>query len=533
MAWNRSATLRADRAESTAAGPSGYALAARLLAGLAMVAVIGCASRSRGTNAEAAAATPPPPSSAKAARISAHVQEAAFTEDGDGARLVLSANAPLLYTAYEPRPDLLVVDLPGIALSEKFNTPAVTGSLVQSIRIEPLVEMGKQVTRLTIAHREGTHFDIRSLGQGLALSFDGTEASAAVVSEAGMAAAPAPSIATEEITRAPKPRGEPAHALEEIRATSSHGEVVVSLLGDGAFSPKTFALENPPRVVVDLPGVKNDVRKRAMIVKSDVVTRIRVSQFATSPEMITRIVLDLSRPTPHTVRADGERLAVVVGVSATDSPVAMAAPTPAAPAPSRSRTRTRTSIADAPRKPVSRQPEPVQVAVPAATEQAPAATVSHEIPPAEPVREAAKSETPATTARVTVTEPVPMHEVAPAPAAPVHVASAPIAPAPAPAAGAPARPAAPLTDSTLHARADEAIRTASHDGPAAKAPGGIKPSRKASRTTTAPARPATQREEALFEGAAAVLQQEDTGRPAGAGSPAQNAAFQPKTITEA
>ncbi len=528
MAWNRSATLRADRAESTAAGPSGYALAARLLAGLAMVAVIGCASRSRGTNAEAAAATPPPPSSAKAARISAHVQEAAFTEDGDGARLVLSADAPLLYTAYEPRPDLLVVDLPGIALSEKFTTPAVTGSLVQSIRVEPLVEMGKQVTRLTIAHREGTHFDIRSLGQGLALSFDGTEASAAVASDAGMAAAPAPAIATEDITRAPKPRGEPAHALEEIRATSSHGEVVVSLLGDGAFSPKTFALENPPRVVVDLPGVKNDVRKRAMIVKSDVVTRIRVSQFATSPEMITRIVLDLTRPTPHSVRADGERLAVVVGVSATDSPVAMAAPTPAASAPSRTR------IAAAPRKPVSRQPGPAQVAVPAAPEQAPATTVSHEIPPAEPVREAAKSETPATTARVTVTEPVPMHEVAPAPVAPVHVASAPIAPAPAPAAEAPARPAAaPLTDSTLHARADEAIRTASNDGPAARAPGGIKPSRKASRTTTAPAKPATQREEALFEGAAAVLQQEDTGRAAGAGSPAQNAAFQPKTITEA
>ncbi|MEO8191777.1 MAG: type IV pilus secretin PilQ [Acidobacteriota bacterium] len=527
MAWNRSATLRADRAESTAAGPSGYPLAARLLAGLAMVAVIGCASRSRGTNAEAAAATPPPPSSAKAARISAHVQEAAFTEDGDGARLVLSADAPLLYTAYEPRPDLLVVDLPGIALSEKFTTPAVTGSLVQSIRVEPLVEMGKQVTRLTIAHREGTHFDIRSLGQGLALSFDGTEAASAVA-DTGMAAAPAPAIATEEITRAPKPRGEPAHALEEIRATSSNGEVVVSLLGDGAFSPKTFALENPPRVVVDLPGVKNDVRKRAMIVKSDVVTRIRVSQFATSPEMITRIVLDLSRPTPHSVRADGERLAVVVGSSATDQPVAMAAPPPAAPAPSRTR------IAAASRKPVSRQPEPVAVAV--APEQARAAMVASEMSASEPVREASKSEAPATQARVAVTEPVPMHEVAPAPAAPVQAASAPVAPAsaPFPAAEPPTRhAAAPLTDSTLHARADEAIRTASNDGPAAKAPGGIKPSRKASRTTTAPARPATPREEALFEGAAAVLQQEDTGRAAGAGSPAQNAAFQPKTITEA
>ena len=51
-------------------------------------------------------------SAASAPRAAARVSQAAFNEDADGARVVLSANAPLLYTAYEPRPDLLVVDLP-------------------------------------------------------------------------------------------------------------------------------------------------------------------------------------------------------------------------------------------------------------------------------------------------------------------------------------------------------------------------------------------------------------------------------------
>ncbi len=546
MALRRSATVRADRAESTAARPSGCALAARLFVALTLTAAIGCASRSRGTGPQAAAGTPPSPATSTA-RPSAHVQEAAFIEDGDGARLVLSADAPLLYTAYEPRPDLLVVDLPGIGLSETFSAPTATGSLVQSIRVEPITEMGKQVTRLTVTHREGAHFDIRSLGQGLALSFEGPDPAAApATADAGMAAsaAPAPAVATEEITRAPQTRGEPAHALEEIRAASANGEVTVSLLGDGAFSPKTFALENPPRVVIDLPGVKNDVRRRAMAVKSELVTRVRVSQFSTSPELVTRIVLDLSRPAPHSVRADGERLAVVVGGSG--SPETFAAATaattaPPPPPPSKRASRTRiAAAAPAPEKPAG----PAPAAVSPEPAAPPAEPVRESVKTAEPVREPVKTAEPVRQAVKTDThvagEPVPMHEVTvaapapvrqdPEPAPPVRVAAVPIAPAPAPVAEAPVRPAAPLTDTTLHSRADEAIRTASAEG--TKMPGGIKPSRKASRTTTAPAK-STPREEALFEGAAAVLQQEDTGRPAGAGSPAQNAAFQPKTITEA
>ncbi|MFN2632296.1 MAG: type IV pilus secretin PilQ [Thermoanaerobaculia bacterium] len=507
---------------------------------MTLTAAIGCASRSRGTGPQAAAGTPPSPA-ASTARASAHVREAAFIEDGDGARLVLSADAPLLYTAYEPRPDLLVVDLPGIGLSEKFSAPTATGSIVQSIKVEPITEMGKQVTRLTVAHREGARFDIRSLGQGLALSFEGSDPSAApATADAGMGAsaapAPAAAVATEELSRARETRGEPAHALEEIRAASANGEVTVSLLGDGAFSPKTFALENPPRVVIDLPGVKNDVRRRAMTVKSDLVTRVRVSQFSTSPEMITRIVLDLTHPAPHSVRADGERLAVVVGGSGSAETVAAALPP--APAPSKRRaSRTRVAAAaTAPGKAAESAP-PVLPPEPAAATPEP---IREPVQTAEPIREAVNPESRAEPARPAPVEPVPMHEVpvpaqtaarkGPEPVPPVRVAAAPVAPAPAPAAEAPARSAAPLTDTTLHSRADEAIRTASAEG--TRMPGGIKPSRKASRTTTAPAK-STPREEALFEGAAAVLQQEDTGRPAGAGSPAQNAAFQPKTITEA
>src|SRR6478752_4014468 len=78
---------------------------------LMLAAALGCAARGPSSSprqaadaASAAGAVSSKP--APEARPSARVSQAAFNEDADGARVVLSADAPLVYTAYEPRPDL-------------------------------------------------------------------------------------------------------------------------------------------------------------------------------------------------------------------------------------------------------------------------------------------------------------------------------------------------------------------------------------------------------------------------------------------
>ncbi len=505
---------------ATAVRPSSCALAARLFVALMLTAVIGCSVRGRATTQAPAekAAHAAPVSSAPAARV----QEAAFTEDSDGARLVLSANAPILYTAYEPRPDLLVLDLPGMGIDEKFTAPAASGTLVQSVRVEPITEMGKQMTRLTIAHREGTRYDVRSLGQGLALSFESPEQVAASSAAAPSPAEPAVTTAslppagraneTASAAHSASLRGETAHALEEVRATSVDGEVVVALLGDGYFQAKDFALENPPRIVIDLPGVRNEVRRRALPVKSELVSRVRVSQFQTSPEMVTRIVLDLTRPAPHAIRMDGERMSVVVGASAAlaaaPAPAPESHPVASAPRPSR------TEIAAAPVEilpsPPASAPEPSKSA---AVAPAPAPSESSSSIPSVP------AETPAH-----VDASMPAH--ATGPAAP--------APAPAPvreAAAAPPPVSAPsMSEPAVRARADESIRASS--GETRSRLPGVRQAKRSSKTppVPVPAKPASSsRDEALFEAAAAVLQQEDGARPA----PTANAsAYQPRTISE-
>jgi type IV pilus assembly protein PilQ len=507
------------------------ATATALALALAWGAATGCSSRSHTAQNAAdtalaapadsspSAATPAPPASAK-------ITQAAFNEDSDGARVVLSASAPLLYTSYEPRPDLLIVDLRDASVAQGFTAPQAAGGVVGSIRFEEVEELGKRMTRLSIAHKAEAKVDVRSVGQGLAIAFSGGTAvaesetaepeapasqpvsSEPIVTASNAAPAPAP-VPVAQAAPAKKAsaaaRGEVAHSLEKVTVGETRdGQVSVTLLGDGWLAPKDFVLANPPRVVLDLPGVKNEVRQRAIAVSGNVVTKVRVSQFQTSPEYVTRVVLDLSAPAPHALASDGERLAVIVGQDAvasaaaqTPSIAAAAAPAPAAAPASEPERKaeaapvTQTEIAPAP-APV---PEPTMEA------KAAPAPVAEE----KPVIEAKSTIEPAP-----ATAPAPSHveakvevKKAEPPAAPVALASAPA-------------PSAHHTDSATPAPASA-------------------PSAPTTTTTTAASKPASKsspataprgRNEALFEAAAAALDQEQAAT-AQAGS-----AYRSRTIAE-
>ncbi len=464
-----------------------------------MAAVFGCASststKGRSTHsAVEATATGAADSPAASSKAGTKVQEAAFAEDPDGARLVLTSNGPLLYTAYEPRPDLLVVDLPGSSLSDHFAQPTVSGALVSSLKIEPISEMGKQWTRLTIAHKEGTRYDVRTVGQGLAVTFDtGSDASVATAAETSPPAAipsPSPSVVASAPETSPiLSRREPAHALEEIRVASVKGLVTVSLLGDGTFAPRDFVLDNPPRIVIDLPGVRNEVKRRAVPVPGGLVSRVRISQFQTSPELVARVVIDLTRPTAHSLQPDGERLAILIG-GAAGQVAGIATPS-------------RTIVEEKAAVPETKSPSTPVVESMATTERTSSETRTSAAEPSSEKRppKAASSapegkpnavdSSPSTASPVstTVVNAAPVTSPPPPVAAPVE--------SPVPPSAAALRPARkPPAASPSHARTADARNSP--------------------------------REEALFEAAAAMLAQEEAARPAQ--EPAGK--FQPRTLTE-
>jgi len=497
---------------------------------LVWAAAVGCSSSGHATQGAAATATSspapaaPPAAAPKPAPASAKITGAAFNEDADGARLVLSATAPLLYTSYEPRPNLLVVDLRDASVGADVATPKVGGA-VESVKFEELDELGKKVTRLSIAHNPDAKVDLRSVGQGLAIAFTGptqtaeaepveTPAAPARVESQPLATAqaaapvPAPSAAdqTAPVSTAPAPtvRGEAAHALETVAAETRDGRVAVVLVGDGWFNAKDFALANPPRIVIDLPGVKNEVRQRTIAVKDEVVTRVRISQFQTSPEYVTRVVVDLARPMPHALVPDGERLAVVVG----QTPTAPAEPAHLAEAP------VAEPVQAAAPAPAPSEPAPVTMA--AAEPSAPAPSA----PPA-PTSSNAVVEKPAPPT-TTVAEPAPVEIAAREPVASAKPAAEAAAPAPAPVESHPAPVAAPKPEPVS---APPAVAE-THATPAPPPPAATPKTAPASKPAP---KPAASRGDALFEAAAAQLDQEQTQQAAGGGGQA----YKSRTLSEA
>ena len=62
------------------------------------------------------------------------------------------------------------MDLRDATPAADFVTPKVAGGVVESIKVEELDELGKRITRLSIAHKAEAKVDVRSVGQGLAVA---------------------------------------------------------------------------------------------------------------------------------------------------------------------------------------------------------------------------------------------------------------------------------------------------------------------------------------------------------------------------
>ena len=120
--------------------------------------------------------------------------------------------------------------------------------------------------------------------------------------------------------------GRPATRLSGVSVRVSDGKLVATLAGNGSFTYETFALENPPRYVVDLPGVLLAMPKRAQDVKHAAVSRVRVSQFKAGTEPVTRVVFDLASPSEPAAKASPSALALVFGSAPEPAPGGRAAP---------------------------------------------------------------------------------------------------------------------------------------------------------------------------------------------------------------
>ena len=263
--------------------------------------------------------------------------------------LVVSATGPLQFTYDRPEPGVLAVDFPGVLLAE---APAPVSQPGQGLGRATLLQAGDgsaSAARLRIEVAAGYEAAVRSLPAGVEVRFTPVAARAAAARE-----------------------------LTDVQAIADETGVSVLLTGGAPLAGKVFALPDPPRVVVDLPGVTNRVSRRVHPVDSQGVSRVRIAQFASEPDPVVRVVVDLSGEQGYRLESTAQGAVLRIGGALPAQVAAVPPPAPAAAEPAAVET-------------AAAQPAPIepQVAEPQRVEPVPAETTAEAPPPVEQAAPAA------------------------------------------------------------------------------------------------------------------------------------------------
>ncbi|HEV8267590.1 MAG TPA: AMIN domain-containing protein, partial [Thermoanaerobaculia bacterium] len=365
------------------------ALGTRAILGATLVAVfalVGCASRDALQTSRSQDATP--------AELSGAVQVTGATllTDGDEPRLLLTGTGPLAPTVYtREEGKRVVVDLANAVTAPGMEPPRADGRLLSQVGMRSFTELGKPHLQFELASRGvvdpkiGTDPSTQAMTVVLARKAEGSDkvekptfvaesrprtatAAEAVRSErlpeTSSPAAAEASPASREAIVAPEPvrhaaEGRVATHLRGVTSKRTKEGVEITLAGDGEFSYEAFALESPARYVVDLAGVRNAAPRGAQDVHASRVDRLRVSQFKTTPEPVTRVVFDLAEGTTPTFAPTRQGL-VLRFTSSSSSQATVAASSSAPAAQSKTETLAPPKVAQAPEAGSKPVPQPAE-----------------------------------------------------------------------------------------------------------------------------------------------------------------------------
>jgi len=309
---------------------------------------------------------PAPAASAAASSVPAGMSLTAVdVENSPSPRLILRTTASPVYTSYSPMPDLFVIDLTGASKAASLVIPTALPPSVTSVSVEDVTEMGAHLTRVSVHMAQAATLEASADANSVVITLPA--AVAPVVAEiapvakpeetqpvAKAAAEPQPEpvksepkaepkieVKTEPIAEAPKPALEPAvitealppankaKTLKTIETSGAGPAMEVRLATDGDVAYNAFKLEKPSRVVIDLTGVSDKLAKNVINVSDPVVKRIRVSQFKSAPEAVTRVVLDVDEKSTYHVTKAGDALRITFGDSSAVAVTPAVTPAPA------------------------------------------------------------------------------------------------------------------------------------------------------------------------------------------------------------
>ena len=307
-----------------------------------------------------AAPKAPAPAAAESSVSAGMSLTAIDVESSPSPRIILRTTASPVYTSYSPMPDLFVIDLTGASKAASLVIPSAVASSVGSVSVDEVTEMGSRLTRVSVHLNQAGTIEASAEGNSVVINLPAvaTPAVTEVVPPAPKpveitpittAAVEPPHVDPVPVHAEPEPvKTEPAApvveapvvvteslpankatTLKKIETNGTGSAIEVRLATDGDVAYNAFKLEKPSRVVIDLTGVNDKLAKNIINVSDPVVKRIRVSQFKSAPEAVTRVVLDVDETASYHVSKSGDALNITFGAAPAVIAAPVAAPVPA------------------------------------------------------------------------------------------------------------------------------------------------------------------------------------------------------------
>jgi type IV pilus assembly protein PilQ len=222
-------------------------------------------------------------------------------ESSPGAALVtLVGPVEPVFTAFQQTdPDRLIVDLAGVSPGMISEPVAVYDGVVEEILVAPFeTGSGEIITRVEISLSGAVDYDVHHASTGVEIALEGLsrEADADENAESSdedpwMSADAGEQLGSDlgdfdeleslEEPVAPPIELQPATLIRSVTARQVGDGVLVHIEGDGSVeSAVTFTLEDPARLVVDLPDLQSEIKTNQIEVGAPRLDRVRVGVHA-------------------------------------------------------------------------------------------------------------------------------------------------------------------------------------------------------------------------------------------------------------
>src|SRR5580700_372150 len=97
--------------------------------------------------------------------------------------------------------------------------------------------------------------------------------------------------------------------VHSIRALAEGNGPLVEIISSRPLVPAISKLENPPRLVIDLPNARLAAHEKRLDFRGSEINGVRLNQYQENPP-VARIVVDLSKPVDYSWDTAGNRLMV-------------------------------------------------------------------------------------------------------------------------------------------------------------------------------------------------------------------------------